>query len=426
MSRRTAYLLVGAAAALPRLGALLYEREEILAAFTEKGDDFARTFLDTGTFGFVPGEPSAWTQPAYSFFLIPVYWLFGRSWVSIGLAQIALAVATAWLVYEIGRRYLSPKAGLLAALIATLSPYLVWHDVHLNREIVDQLLAAAVVYLTLRASERRPSLRLAALLGVALGAGILGNTRLLFLPLVAVCFVLWHERRAWPAAAAVLVACALTLLPWAIRNEVSVGCFTLGTDTRALWKANNESTYRTLASGGWIDDVPRIPGSPWTPEEAATLYYRDGKRVHVDECAQMRYYRRLVLDFWAEQPGEKAKLAGQAVRMLWDPRAIKTEGRPRAGGFSDRARTWIQPVYTIPLYLLSALGLFLVPRRVAALIVLVLAYQTLVAMGFAGATRYRVPWDFTLALAASAAVLQLAGRAAAALRRPGLSPGGPA
>ena len=93
--------------------------------------------------------------------------------------------------------------------------------------------------------------------------------------------------------------------------------------------------------------------------------------------------------------------------MFWDPRVQKTEGRPGASGFIDRARTWVQPVYEIPLYLFALVGFFVAPRRVAVLAVLLLGYQTLVAMGFAGDTRYRVPWDFLLALVASAAVLRL-------------------
>ena len=32
--------------------------------------------------------------------------------------------------------------------------------------------------------------------------------------------------------------------------------------------------------------------------------------IPVDECAQMRFYRDEVVDFWREHPGEKAKLAG--------------------------------------------------------------------------------------------------------------------
>ena len=44
---------------------------------------------------------------------------------------------------------------MLAAVVATLNPYLIWHDVHVNREILDQLLAAAIVLLALLAADRR-------------------------------------------------------------------------------------------------------------------------------------------------------------------------------------------------------------------------------------------------------------------------------
>jgi 4-amino-4-deoxy-L-arabinose transferase-like glycosyltransferase len=412
---------------LPRLAVLLHERADILAAYTEKGDDFARTFVATGTFGFVPGEPSAWVQPLYAFFLIPIYWIFGRGWAAVGLIQIAVAAGTALIVYETGRRFISRRAGLVAALIATLNPYFVWHDVHLNRELLDTFLAAAIVFLTLAATERGRANRLplAALAGLALGLAILGNPRLVFLPVVVVAFVVW-QTRAVAGGVLCLGACALTLLPWAVRNDVSVGCFTLTTDTKALWKANNENTYATLAAGKWIDDVPNLPGAPYTPEEAETIFNGSGRRVPVDECAQMSFYRSQVLDFWRDQPGEKAKLSGQAVRMLWDPRVLRTEGRPEAGGTVDDARTWVQPLYEIPLYALALVGLFLVPRRVAVLIVALLLYQTLAAVGFAGATRYRVPWDFTLALAASATLVQLAGWLTARSRSPGATPAEPA
>ena len=406
-------MLVVAAAVLPRTAILLYERGSILTAFTEKSDDFARQFVHSGTFGFVPGEPSAWTQPLYAWFLIPIYWILGRAWWSVGLAQIAVAAVTALLVFEIGRRLVSRRAGLIAAVVATLNPYLVWHDVHVNREILDQLLAAAIVLLTMLLVRRR-SLWLGVALGLVLGLSILSNTRLLFLPLIVAVF-LWN----WRVAAIAVAVCALALVPWATRNYINVGCFTLTTDTRALWKANNANTYATLAAGKWIDDVPRIKGAPYTPEEAETLYYRDHRLVHVNECAEMRNYRHLVFKFWRDHPGEKAKLAGQAVRMLWDPRSIKTEGREGHGGIVDKARTWVQPLYEIPLYLLALIGIFVLPRRLALLVVLLLAYQTLAAVGFAGVTRYRVPWDFTLALAAGAALVSLWPRVAAA-RRPAL------
>src|SRR2546423_6110765 len=234
--RSFAYALVAAAAVLPRLGVLLHERGTITAAYVDKGDVFAGTFLAHGTYGFIPGRPSAYTQPLYGWFLIPLYWIFTRSWVVVGLAQIAVAVATALLVYEIGRRWISPLAGLLGALAATLHPYLVWHDVHMNREILDELLAAAIVLLTLLALHRRsPGLALA--LGAALGLAILGNVRLVLLPLVVAAFLVATRRP--PVGLPALLAGAGGVAPGAVRNRVPVGAPPLTTDGPAPAEAEN-------------------------------------------------------------------------------------------------------------------------------------------------------------------------------------------
>jgi len=49
-------------------------------------------------------------------------------------------------------------------------------------------------------------------------------------------------------------------------------------------------------------------------------------------------------------------------------------------------------------------GLVLAPRRLVALAALLLGLNTLMAMVFAGTVRYRVPWDFLLALLAAFAL----------------------
>jgi len=77
--RRAHLWLIAAAAIVPRVVVLVHERDKILTAFTDKSDDFALTFVHHGTFGLVPGQPSAYTQPLYGFFLVPVYWIFARS-----------------------------------------------------------------------------------------------------------------------------------------------------------------------------------------------------------------------------------------------------------------------------------------------------------------------------------------------------------
>ena len=395
--KRAHLWLVAAAAIVPRVVVLCYERDKILTAFTDKSDDFALTFVHHGTFGLVPGQPSAYTQPLYGFFLVPIYWIFGREWWSVGFAQILVATGTAFLVYAIGARVLSRSAGVFAAVVSTLNPYLVWHDVHLNREILDQLLVAALVLCVLVAADRR-SLPWSIAAGVYAGLAILGNVRLLALPLFLAAYLLVRTGWSW-APVALIAAAAVTVAPWVVRNRVEVGCYALTTDGRALWKANNLQTYGLLTHGKWIDDVKDPPHHPFpNPEEARVIYQRGGGTFDIDECANQAYYQHKAWLFVRDHPGAKAKLSGLAVRMEWDPRTTASATDSGHGVL----RTWAQPLYTSLLYALALIGLFFAPRRFAALALLILAYQTLAAVVFVGATRYRISTDFLLALLAAA------------------------
>jgi hypothetical protein len=91
----------------------------------------------------------------------------------------------------------------------------------------------------------------------------------------------------------------------------------------------------------------------------------------------------------------------QATWMMWNPR-VGIEGAQESG--VDSLRHWAEPLYTVPLFLLAIAGLFFVPFDVRVLAVVFLLYETGAAWVFAGTTRYRVPWDFVLALLAAAAL----------------------
>jgi 4-amino-4-deoxy-L-arabinose transferase-like glycosyltransferase len=410
VTRPRAYALVVAACALPRLAVLLHERGAITATFTEKSDTFAHTFVNHGTFGFIPGEPSAYTQPLYGWFLIPIYWIFGHHWESVGLAQIVVACIVAALAYEIARRFLRPWAAVAAACIATLQPYLVWHDVHVNREIIDQLCAAALVLLTLLVADRRTP-RLAIVLGLVSGLAMLGNTRLVFLPILCAAYLAARRVPVLPIVL-VLVGASVAVTPWLVRNATTVGCFTLTTDGRALWKANNAQTYDLLSHGQWIDNVrpssPRpAPPNNYTPEEAWAFWVAShgAKRYDPNECVQMRFYEHLAWRYDRDHPGGKAKLAALSEQLLWQPNVIETGGR--SGG---AAKQIVEPAYMWAMYALAAIGLFVVPRAFLALALLLFAYQSLFAAIFVGATRYRISFDFLLAILAAAGLQRLARR----------------
>ena len=184
-----------------------------------------------------------------------------------------------------------------------------------------------------------------------------------------------------------------------------------------MWKANNPRTYALLSSGQWIDNVgsnvPRPPHPGYlTPDEAHGIYERTHHRVllHPDECLEMTFYENLALDWMRQHPGDKAKLAALSAKLLWQPSVFETSGRPGAGTNLDIGRRVVEPAYMWILYALALVGLFIAPRRFVALALALLAYNTAVALVFVGATRYRVAWDFLLAILAAAALAHVAKR----------------
>jgi 4-amino-4-deoxy-L-arabinose transferase-like glycosyltransferase len=408
------------AAALPRLAVVLHERSSIVTNNVDKGDTFARTFLASGTYGFIPGHPSAYTQPLYGWFLIPLYWIFGRSWEIVGVAQTLVAVATTLIVWQIGRRWINAFAGLVAGLLVALHPYLVWHDVHMNREILDALLAAATVFAILWALEKL-SWRRTLPVGALLGLGILGNVRLEALPLVVAGYYLWQRGATGRTVGACLTLIAATLVvlaPWVVRNRVELGCWTVTTDARALWKANNLNTYATLKSGQWIDHVPIPKSFPTNPGEIYSRWLRTGVVKPYSECRQVSFYENKVFSFWEHHPGAKARLVSIDLKWEWQPSVVNVTDLPGAGTIVGTFRRTAEPIYMIPLYILGAIGLFLVPAYFWQLVVVLLGYQTLAAIAFVGETRYRVPWDFLIALLAGATVAELVRRVRARRTRP--------
>jgi 4-amino-4-deoxy-L-arabinose transferase-like glycosyltransferase len=268
------------------------------------------------------------------------------------------------------------------------------------------------VLLLLRLVERR-EIYTAVGLGAVCGLAILGNVRMALLPLILVAFLLtWagRGRQVVVLGVVALAACAAVVLPWVARNQANVGCAAVTTDGRALWKANNVNTYRVLRHGGWIDHVPAIPGTPPTPQDAYNTWVRTGHYVATDECAQMRFYQHRAVLFMEHHVGEKAKLAVLGGSMLWDPRTTETRGRPHAGGFLDVLRRYVEATWMIGLLVAAVAGFVIVGRRLRSFVLTILVYQTLLAALFVGETRYRIPWDFLLALLAAAALVRGAER----------------
>src|SRR5579872_6112689 len=63
--------------------------------------------------------------PIYYYFMTPFLWLFNYNPVGPAVMIALFGIATVWLVYFVGSKFFSPTAGLIAALLYTISPLVI-------------------------------------------------------------------------------------------------------------------------------------------------------------------------------------------------------------------------------------------------------------------------------------------------------------
>ncbi len=172
--------------------------------------------------------------PGYPLFIAGLYAVFGVRVVAVQVAQCLLFAGTCWLVQDIGRRIYSERVGLLAGLLCAVHPALLRYVPDLHLETLLTFLFTLSTWLSCRFFEK-PSVGRGVPLGIAWGVASLTKAVVLLYP--AVFAVLWwlSLRRREPARAktlkalfplgVALLAMALTISPWTVRNYVVTGHF---------------------------------------------------------------------------------------------------------------------------------------------------------------------------------------------------------
>ncbi len=159
-------------------------------------------FLDEGTYAVFSYEGSKGLGGLYSSYSIgrePLMFWLGIPWVKLGfnpldavrLVSVVSGLLTAVFVGLMARRLGGNTVGWVAAALCVVLPFFLVHDGIGIIEPLVTLVVAAALYLQVEFA-RRPDLRVGALLGVVLAAGLLTkeNTRpaLLLLPVSLICF----------------------------------------------------------------------------------------------------------------------------------------------------------------------------------------------------------------------------------------------
>lgn len=169
-----------------------------------------------------------WTiAPLYYLFLAGLLAISGTSLVFVQVVQSALDALVAVAVGHLGARAAGSARGRWAGVAyALFFPAVQICNSTMTEALHTPLLALAFVFLARALPEeaehgRPAALRVAALAGLAFGLGGLARTvGLAFVPVAAAFLLMRYRGRGWKPAAALVLAAALPIVPWAVRNRV--------------------------------------------------------------------------------------------------------------------------------------------------------------------------------------------------------------
>jgi Dolichyl-phosphate-mannose-protein mannosyltransferase len=327
--------------------------------------------------------PSAGHPPLWPYVLsVPAFFGLG-SWTAQQIITAVFGAGAIVAVALLGRRVGGARIGLIAAGLAAVSPLLIARD----GSLMSESLYGMLVVLALLAAYRlvdRPLPRSAALLGLLIGlAALTRGEALLFIPVlvIPICVRARPRRTSRTKLLAVtLVATALTLAPWTIRNFVVFGEPVLISlnEASVLAGANCSKTYGGPETGTW--DITCLAHA----------------NPNLTEPEQHAIWRRQGLDYIGDHVGQLPRVMLVRVLRTWDLYDPTDQARGDGRDYNVAViGTWTYLLLVLPLGIFGAAVLY---RRRQPLLILVspAIVATISAALTWGLTRLRHPADLTL------------------------------
>ena len=191
----------------------------------------AENILTGQGFARIPGQPTSIRPPLYPGVVAGIFAVAGTGNLqAVRFVQILLALATAALIFALGRQAFTPRVGRYAAALFFLYPSYIFFNFTILTETLFTLLLVAFVLLSVMLIQR-PRLLTALGCGAALGLAaltrsVLWPVPLIFCPLVAL-LLRGNLRMRIALPVAVLAGYAIVVTPWAVRNTKLQGVLTI-------------------------------------------------------------------------------------------------------------------------------------------------------------------------------------------------------
>jgi 4-amino-4-deoxy-L-arabinose transferase-like glycosyltransferase len=258
------------------------------------------------------GGPTAIRGPGYPYLLGGAYAVADDSKTVGRLLGVVLGTLTVLLIYLIAKRLWGRRVGLLAAGMAAVFPPFVLLSRELHSEVLFIPLELGAVLCALNFRRSGGELGWAAAAGVLCGLAVLTrNTALVLLLCIPLGVLVGRPKlrlASLRAPLVVLIAAALVVAPWTIRNAVQFGRFIPVTTSAGITTAGvyNEASFRDSDTHGAWRDPQIVP--MFTP-----LFVTTG----IDEGAVDAVLRREARGFAWDHPGYVAEVfAWNLLRMF--------------------------------------------------------------------------------------------------------------
>ena len=401
---RLALAIVGASALAIRVLYLVEMRHAppftLLLGDSFEYDRWARDIAS----GHWLGSGVFYQTPLYPYLLGGFFAVAGHHLFMVRLGQACLGAVSCVLLAIAGRRFLTPKIGLIAAALVAVYPTALFYDGLIQKSSLDLFLMSLLLVLV-ATMQRRRALRWPLAIGATIGLFALNRENAAVLWPIVVGWLLWDRRFTFRGrsvrALALTTATVLVLLPVGLRNYAAGGEFVLTTSQVGpnFYIGNHKG-----ANGGYDALVTGRGAVAFEQTDARTIAEQQtGRKLSASEVSAF-WLRLSVADITA-QPGAWLALLGRKMLMTINAHElVDTESMPAYAMYSRvlRALEWL--TFGV-LLTLGALGVWITlgRRRVRILYYMFSAMAAAIALFFVVA-RYRYPLVPIAALFAAAGI----------------------
>ncbi len=345
-------------------------------------------------------RPTAYWPPLFPMLLAAWQTVVGDSIRESQLLGCLTGAATVGLTGLLGRAVVSRAVGLVAAGLVAISPFIIAVDGSLMSETLYLPLVILALLFAARARER-PTAWSWILLGATIGLASLARGDALFLIPVVMIPAAILTRDSWRQVlsriALGLLALAIVVAPWVVRNAIKVDDPSLSTISASavLAVANCHATYYGRQLGSWS-----------YPCMQPKLGYQMSETAYADKMQRKGInYAMAHVSRWPVVGA--ARVA--RVWSFWDPRDLT-----KREAVETRNRTWQWLVWPASLvtFWLGLAGFWMVRRQRRPIAVLVgpVVMVTSVALLTYGNTRFRAAAEPALLIGVAVVLVAAARR----------------